>query len=169
MPNPSPLADLSLSELAALPPGVSSDVLDEAFERAQADRRVASLAQAGAPSESQGQETALDQSATAQAGSSEAAASPQDQHELPAGADKARQCDLQSHRSSCVDSLTPVQPGEIPSELQAQIVRDATAAAIEALRVGVNPDPQEAARQIAKAGVLAWQIVDGRATEPSSS
>lgn len=58
---------------------------------------------------------------------------------------------------------TPIRPGEIPDAIVEQIVRDATQMAAQALHSRPSmPYPEDAARQIAEAGVLAWRIAAGR-------
>lgn len=54
-----------------------------------------------------------------------------------------------------------IAAGEIPRDIQRDVVAAATEAACDAIRGAAKSDPVKAARQVAEAAVAAWQVVSG--------
>ncbi|WP_235049336.1 hypothetical protein [Bordetella bronchiseptica] len=65
--------------------------------------------------------------------------------------------------------VNPIEPGDIPHEIQRDVVAAAIEAAAFALRQSFEDDPAKAARLVAEAAVAAWQIVNGVSRSPSPS
>lgn len=60
-----------------------------------------------------------------------------------------------------------IKVGDIPHEIQRDVIATAVSAAVGALNLG-NVEPKEAARQVAEAAVVAWRVVNG-VSSPSPS
>lgn len=63
--------------------------------------------------------------------------------------------------------MSDVNDIPLPKEIQHSVVVGAIEAAMVAVRGGGEDDPVRAARQVAEAAVVAWQIVNGVSPSPS--
>ncbi|MBD9476472.1 hypothetical protein IB268_26415 [Achromobacter sp. ACM01] len=57
--------------------------------------------------------------------------------------------------------------GDMPHEIQRDVIAAATQAAANALRDSGEDDSVKAARQVAEAAVIAWNVVNGVSPSPS--
>lgn len=64
--------------------------------------------------------------------------------------------------------MNDIKAGDIPHEIQRDVIGTATQSAANALRDSGETDAMVAARRVAEAAVLAWQIVNGREAQPTT-
>jgi len=54
-----------------------------------------------------------------------------------------------------------IKAGDIPHDIQRDVILQAVLAAVDVARLTADGDPGKAARAVAEAGVLAWQLLNG--------
>jgi hypothetical protein len=63
--------------------------------------------------------------------------------------------------------MNDIKAGDIPHDIQRDVIGAATQSAVNTLRDNGEDDAVKAARQVAEAAVVAWQIVNGVSPSPS--
>lgn len=77
---------------------------------------------------------------------------------------------MTSHPTATEASMVnPIEPGDIPHEFQRDVIAAAIKAAAFAVRQNCEDDPAKAARQVAEAAVVAWEVVNGLSRSASPS